>query len=77
MILFDIIFPGNTDGRRLTEKLAARLPNVKTIFMSGFTESSIIHNGNIDEGIVFLQNTFQDQRSGAGTGRSNACQNRS
>lgn len=59
VILSDIILPGNTDGRRLTEKLCARLPNVRTIFMSGFTENSIIHNGNIDEGIVFLQKPFR------------------
>ena len=59
VILSDIILPGDTDGRRLSEKLARQLPNVKTIFMSGFTENSIIHNGTIDEGVVFLQKPFR------------------
>ncbi len=59
VILSDIILPGNTDGRRLAERLTRLMPGVKTIFMSGFTENAIIHNGTIDEGVVFLQKPFR------------------
>ncbi|NND91512.1 MAG: response regulator [Granulosicoccus sp.] len=59
IILSDIVLPGNMDGRRLTQRLSEILPAAKIVFMSGFTENSIIHNGNLDEGIVFLQKPFR------------------
>ncbi len=59
VFLSDIILPGHTDGRRLVERLSRQMPQAKTVFMSGFTENSIIHNGTLDDGVVFLQKPFR------------------
>jgi len=59
IILSDIVLPGNADGRQVAEQLSVIYPNVKIVYMSGFTENSIIHKGQLDEGISFLQKPFR------------------
>ncbi len=59
IILSDIVLPGDADGRQVAERLSTIYPNVKIVYMSGFTANSIIHNGQLDEGISFLQKPFR------------------
>ena len=58
VILSDVVLPGGLDGNQLTKELAAYYPEAAVIFMSGFTENSIIHNGRLDEGVLLLQKPF-------------------
>lgn len=48
-------------GKELSEKLRHRYPSLKVLFMSGYTEDSISHDGVLEEGVAFLQKPFTPQ----------------
>lgn len=58
LILSDVVLPGGMDGNQVARRLAEFYPKAAVIFMSGFTENSIIHNGRLDEGVTLLQKPF-------------------
>lgn len=59
IILSDIIIPGALDGRALSQQLLGVHPEAKIVYMSGFTENSVVHNGRLDDDLVFLQKPFR------------------
>jgi PAS domain S-box-containing protein len=58
LLLADIVLPKGMTGREVSDAIGARLPGVKTLFMSGYTENAIIHHGRLDEGVVLLSKPF-------------------
>jgi DNA-binding NtrC family response regulator len=58
MVVTDVVMP-NMSGPELVEKVRARWPNVKVIYMSGYTPNAIVHNGVLDPEIPYLQKPFQ------------------
>ena len=58
VLLADIVLPKGMTGRQVSDAIAARLPGVKTLYMSGYTENAIIHHGRLDEGVVLLSKPF-------------------
>jgi PAS domain S-box-containing protein len=57
LILTDIIMPG-MNGKELVAKLQAMHPKMKALYVSGYTENAIVHQGILDSGIAFLQKPF-------------------
>ncbi len=57
LLLTDVVMP-DMDGMALSEKVAAVYPEVKVLFMSGYTENVIAHHGVLGEGIHFIQKPF-------------------
>ncbi|MFH2129595.1 MAG: PAS domain S-box protein [bacterium] len=57
LLLTDVIMP-DMNGREFHEKLAARRPDTKVLYMSGYTDNVIAHHGVLEEGIHFLQKPF-------------------
>ena len=53
MLLTDVIMPG-MNGRELAEKLMANDPEIKVLFMSGYTDNIITHQGVLKPGIMFV-----------------------
>jgi two-component system cell cycle sensor histidine kinase/response regulator CckA len=45
-------------GRELAETLRPKLPETKVIFMSGYTDDSVVRHGIDHEKVAFLQKPF-------------------
>jgi DNA-binding NtrC family response regulator len=57
LLLTDVIMPG-MNGRELYERMAARIPGIRVLYMSGYTGEVITHKGILDEGVEFIQKPF-------------------
>jgi len=53
MLLTDVVMPKMT-GKKLAEKLLAEKPGFKILYMSGYTDNVIVHQGVLDEEIEFI-----------------------
>ncbi len=57
LVISDVIMPGMS-GKELRNKLVEIRPDIRVIFMSGYTADVIAHHGVLEEGIMFLQKPF-------------------
>ena len=57
VLLTDVVMPG-TSGPELTRQLLELQPALKVIYMSGYTEDSIVQHGVLKPGIAFLHKPF-------------------
>ena len=46
------------NGQDLAKKMLSLYPNLKCLFMSGYTANVIIHHSVLDEGVCFIQKPF-------------------
>jgi two-component system cell cycle sensor histidine kinase/response regulator CckA len=63
VLLTDVVMPG-ASGPELTRRLIERRPMLKVIYMSGYTEESIVQHGVIKPGIAFLHKPFTAETLG-------------
>lgn len=60
LLLTDVIMPG-MNGHDLAERLSALLPNLRHLFMSGYTADVITKKGVLDENLYFVKKPFSQQ----------------
>ena len=65
LLITDVVMPG-MNGRDLSGRLLARFPNLKCLFMSGYTADVIAHHGILHEDVHFLQKPFSRTDLAAG-----------
>ena len=56
-LLTDVVMPG-MGGRRLAELLEGIRPEVRPIYMSGYTDDTIVSHGILDSDLAFIQKPF-------------------
>lgn len=57
LLITDVIMPG-MNGRELAEQLRALQPQMRCLFMSGYTADIITNHGMLEEGVSFIQKPF-------------------
>ncbi len=57
LLMTDVVMP-EMNGRDLAQNLLSLYPDIKRLFMSGYTANVIAHHGVLDEGVNFIQKPF-------------------
>jgi CheY-like chemotaxis protein len=57
LLLSDVVLT-QTNGRELAQRLLLIRPDMKVLFMSGYSEDAIVHHGVLEEGTEFIQKPF-------------------
>ena len=57
LMLTDVIMP-EMNGKALYENLIPQRPEMKVVYMSGYTENVIAYRGVLEEGVNFIQKPF-------------------
>jgi DNA-binding response OmpR family regulator len=54
LLITDVVLP-KIGGRELADSIRRKRPDTKVLFMSGYSDSAIVHSGMLERGVAFLQ----------------------
>jgi FixJ family two-component response regulator len=53
----DVVMPG-INGRELAQRVRSLRPEMKVLYMSGYTDNAILHHGVLEGGEDYVQKPF-------------------
>jgi len=57
LLITDVVMP-KMNGKELRDRIKILRPEIKVLFMSGYTSNVIVHHGIPEEGVQFIQKPF-------------------
>jgi PAS domain S-box-containing protein len=54
LLLSDVVLPG-TNGSELVRRIHVRWPELKVLYMTGYSRNAIVHQGRLDPGVEVIQ----------------------
>ena len=57
LLITDVVMPG-LGGRELAQRLTAKRPEIKVLYMSGYTDDAVILHGVLTADMPFLEKPF-------------------
>jgi len=57
VLLTDVVLPG-ASGREIARQLIAERAQLRVVYMSGYTDDTIVHHGVLEPGLAFIQKPF-------------------
>jgi signal transduction histidine kinase len=61
LLLTDVVMPG-MNGRKLAEEAVRRNPQLKVLYMTGYSRNAIVHQGRLDAGVDLLQKPISSEQ---------------
>ncbi len=58
LLLTDVVMPGGISGGQLAKQLTSSRPEMKVLYMSGYTDDTIVRHGIVNQGLDFIQKPF-------------------
>jgi CheY-like chemotaxis protein len=62
LLLSDVVLPGKVHSRDMVDRITSLQPEIRVLYMSGYSENAIIHHGRLDEGVQLISKPFKREQ---------------